>query len=342
MDDDEDFDNHYDEDFDYDEDDDDFDYDGPDYEDDEDYKVPEVGEVYGILTDEEKAVVTKNLLAAAVEMGDNVRGVCKYGFSDREGTFNLAHDACVSQLSYPLGGYGGAQHKVGGIINWAYKGVPDELIQYVSDPEFSPWRALIQKGFTLYSTPSGKTHAFIMTDLEHPGPHFGSFMKVFRTYSEKPACGALATALIKRGVHPGLVLFLTQSFYTMDEKNVSQVNPGLYSWHGSFLFNHRGLGLKALKNFITGVHKYDAYGNKQVWRINHNYSGCDSIFIEDPDEPSYAEYLKAKYSDLLVKKTVKGAFSTVEVGGWTIDTLTDICFKEMAEHGFNYDYNQDQ
>lgn len=330
-------------------DDDDFDDDyyddGPDYDDDyEDDEVPEVDEVYGILTDEEKAVVTKNLLAAAVEMGDNVRGVCQYGFSDREGTFNLAHDACVSQLSYPLGGgYNYAtQHKVGGIINWAYKGVPDELIQYVSDPEFSPWRALIQKGFTLYSTPSGKTHAFIMTDLEHPGPHFGSFMKVFRTYSEKPSCGALATALIKRGVHPGLVLFLTQSFYTMDGKSVSQCNPGGYGWHGSFLFNGAGLGVKALKNFVAGIHKYDAYGNKQVWRINHSYSGCDSIFIEDVNEPSYAEYLKAKYSDLLVKKTVKGAFSTVEVGGWTIDTLTDICFKEMAEHGFNYDYNQDQ
>lgn len=325
------------------EDDDDFfdDYDdGPDYDDDE---VVEVKEEYGILTDEEKAVVTKNLLAAAVEMGDNVRGVCKYGFSDREGTFKLAHDACVSQLSYPLGEYGGDhQHEVGGIINWAYKGVPDELIQYVSDPEFSPWRALIQKGFTLYSTPTGKTHAFIMTDLEHPGPHFGSFMKAFRTYSEKPACGALATALIKRGVHPGLVLFLTQSFYTMDGKSVSQCNPGGFGWHGSFLFNHTGLGLKALKNFVAGVHKYDAYGNKQPWRINHSYSGCDSIFIEDVNEPSYAEYLKAKYSDLLVKKTVKGAFSTVEVGGWTIDTLTDICFKEMAEHGFNYDYNQDQ
>lgn len=330
--DDDDFDDDYGEDLDY--------YD----EDDEDYKAPEVDEVYGILTDEEKAVVTKNLLAAAVEMGDNVRGVCKYGFSDRAGTFNLAHDACVSQLSYPLGNdYGGVkQQKVGGIINWAYKGVPDELIQYVSDPEFSPWRALIQKGFTLYSTPSGKTHAFIMTDLEHPGPHFGSFMKVFRTYSEKPACGALATALIKRGVHPGLVLFLTQTFYTTDGTHVSQCNPGIYGWHGSFLFNNDGLGLKALKNFVAGVHKYDAYGNKQVWRINHSYSGCDSIFIEDPNEPSYAEYLEKKYSDLLVKKTVKGAFSTVEVGGWTIDTLTDICFKEMAEHGFNYDYNQDQ
>ena len=57
---------------------------------------------------------------------------------------------------------------------------------------------------------------------------------------------------------------------------------------------------------------------------------------------NYAEYLEKKYSDLLVKKTVKGAFSTVAVGGWTIDTLADICFKEMAEHGFNYDYNQDQ
>lgn len=331
-------------------DDDDFDDDGDlEYEDrydddyDDDDKVVEVKEVYGILTDEEKAVVTKNLLAAAVEMGDKPRGVCKYGFSDREGTFILAHDACVSQLSYPLGGYdGGVQHKVGGIINWAYKGVPDELIQYVSDPEFSPWRALIQKGFTLYSTPSGKTHAFIMTDLEHPGPHFGSFMKAFRTYSEKSTCGALATALIKRGVHPGLVLFLTQSFYTMDGTNISQIFAGGGGWHGSFLFNSTGLGVKALKNFIAGIHKYDLYGNKQPWRINHNYSGCDSIFIEDIREPSYAEYLKAKYSDLLVKKMVKGAFSTVEVGGWTIDTLTDICFKEMAEHGFNYDYNQDQ
>lgn len=322
------------------EDEDDYYDDGPDY-DDEDDEVVEVKEEYGILTDEEKAVVTKNLLAAAVEMGDKARGVCKYGFSDREGTFNLAHDACISQLSYPLGRYGeGRQHKVGGIINWAYKGVPDELIQYVSDPDASPWRALIQKGFTLYSTPSGKTHAFIMTDLEHPGPHFGSFMKVFRTYSEKPACGALATALIKRGVHPGLVLFLTQSFYTMDGKSVSQIMAG--GWHGSFLYNNRGTGLKALKNFIAGIHKYELYRNNQPWRINHSYSGCDSIFIEDINEPSYAEYLKAKYSDLLVKKTVKGAFSTVEVGGWTIDTLTDICFKEMAEHGFNYDYNQDQ
>ena len=313
--------------------------DGPDYDDDE---VVEVKEEYGILTDEEKVVVTRRLLSAAVEMGDKPRGVCQYGFSDREGTFNLAHDACVSQLSYPLGGYAGGQHKVGGIINWAYKGVPDELIQYVSDPEFSPWRTLIQKGFTLYSTPSGKTHAFIMTDLEHPAPHFGSFMKAFRTYSEKPVCGALATALIKRGVHPGLVLFLTQSFYTMDGKNVSQVNPGGGGWHGSFLYNHRGTGLKALKNFIAGIHEYDLYGNKQPYRVNHNYYGCDSIFIEDVNEQSYAEYLKAKYFDLLVKKTVKGAFSTVEVGGWTIDTLTDICFKEMAEHGFNYDYNQDQ
>lgn len=328
--------------------DDDFgeDNDFDDYEDDlydEDDNLIEVPPVEKTMTHEE---ITEVLLGVAKAKGDVPYAVCRYGFADVGGFYVDAHTACVSQLSYPFGV--GRPNVPGGIINWAYNGVPIELIQYATDPKVSPWKALIQKGFTLYTTPTEKTHAFIMTDLEHPAPVFASYMKAFRTYTEVSKYGIVATKLVQAGVHPGMALWVSQFFsqYYGNKPQLSMAARGEFSWHGSFLCNSKGVGVKALKNFINGVHTYDKYGHgymKKPYTKNYQYSGCDWIFVADENEPAYVDYLKKTYADLIKEETSTGRFSKVTTGGWTIDTLITICKLETEKHGFEaYDYNLDR
>lgn len=250
-------------------------------------------------------------------------GRCTYGFIDKTYTFTQdGNDACHAGLYKKVD----FSKKQIAALNWLRGGDAEDrklFWDYVTDPEQSPWRAMLNGAVAV----EGKDNVYVLaiTDMSWSGQHLASLFKSFRIFTESPDHGKLFGNLVRAGVHPGVALFIA-TVYTP--------NFVYSSWHGC-CFNAESCSTElTLEDF---VHARPSKAFKVSWKADPSYYGCDSLWEHRGGGTNFDKYIKRQYAGLIApSKITSGTFAKkVQLGGLTFATMVKIAKLEADRLGLN-------
>ncbi len=256
----------------------------------------------------------------------NCNGAATYGYiNDKYSFCPDGNHACHAGLNKSYGNKAFGKDKVA-VLNWLYSGsgefTMDDmriLFNYVTDPEQSPWRAMLDGAIAV----EGKGRFVLaITDLSWSGPHIANLCKAFRIFTEagRAPSAKLFLKLVKEGVHPGVALFMCQHW-------TIALSP-CQGAHGLFFD-------------VSSASSLDAFVHSRIpdkgksWVTHPAYAGVDSLWPTKGN--SYQMYIEEQYKNIITpRKKVTGAFAkNVTVGGLTLDTLIKIAKLESDRLGLS-------
>ena len=249
---------------------------------------------------------------------DGIR--CRYGWIGPNGHwYRSNNEACHAAMSYPPStvSHWGSGHKdhedntttsIMAIYNVMPADTPKAYLDWVTDKERSPWRALLEEDFFTAKTPSGD-HVFIIPELNHSSQFLTSFMKSMRMFSEYPAYGATFTYLTDNGVNPTLAWALALILQRQNKGSYTVTAPG---WHGSSCVT---MNSGVLQNLLNARFKVSG---KTYAKEDFSYMGVDSIFDGYGEDLLYYAQKALKLKDEYVETRFSGRMTKPK---WTDETV---------------------